>query len=72
MPRVEWDVIGNINIGLPSIGEQQEIIKYLESKTQTIDKAIETIQKQIDLVKEYRITLISEVVTGKVNVRHIP
>ncbi|RKD25236.1 type I restriction enzyme, S subunit [Caminicella sporogenes DSM 14501] len=71
MPRAEWDFIGNIKIGLPSLNEQQEIVTYIEAKTRTIDKAIESIKKQIDIITEYRTSLISNVVTGKVDVRGI-
>ncbi len=57
---------------LPTKKEQKSIITYIESKTKSIDIAINSIQKQVDLVKEYRTSLISSVVTGKVDVRHIP
>lgn len=57
---------------LPPLAEQVEIINYIKMKSTVIDKAIDSIQKQIDLVKEYRTSLISAVVTGKVDVRHIP
>lgn len=57
---------------LPPINEQVEIINYIETKSSVIDKAIDSIQRQIDLVTEYRTSLISAVVTGKVDVRHIP
>ena len=60
-----------ISIALPSIDEQKTIIKYIETKTQTIDKTIEAIKKEISLITEYRTSLISNVVTGKVDVRHI-
>ncbi|MEW6625150.1 MAG: restriction endonuclease subunit S, partial [Bacillota bacterium] len=58
-------------IFLPPLAEQQQIVAYIESKTQAIDKAIEIIKKEIDLITEYRTSLISAVVTGKVDVRNI-
>ena len=50
---------------LPSITEQQQIVEYLDEKTQLIDKTVSIEEKRIELLKEYRQSLISEVVTGK-------
>jgi len=49
--------------------EQNQIIEYLNEKTQKIDSTIEKETQRIELLKEYRQSLISEVVTGKVDVR---
>lgn len=56
---------------IPSLEEQQAIVTYLEEKTSLIDKAIAVIEKEIELVSEYKTSLISSVVTGKVDVRDI-
>jgi type I restriction enzyme S subunit len=53
---------------IPSISEQQQIVKYLDSQTKEIDEIVFLEQKKIDLLKEYRQSLISEVVTGKIKV----
>ncbi len=50
---------------IPPIIEQQQIIEYLDEQTGIIDKTISNEQKRIELLKEYRQSLISEVVTGK-------
>ncbi|MCF6172257.1 MAG: restriction endonuclease subunit S, partial [Campylobacteraceae bacterium] len=68
MPRASWDFIGDLKIVLPNIDEQKEIIKYIEAELSKIDKVIKQIQKEIDLIKEYKISLISEVVTGQIKV----
>ena len=49
----------------PSHSEQQQIVSYLDEHTQLIDKTISIEEKRIELLKEYRQSLISEVVTGK-------
>ena len=49
----------------PSLSEQNEIVSYLDKHTQLIDKTISIEEKRIELLKEYRQSLISEVVTGK-------
>ena len=54
-----------IRLGLPPLEEQQQIVEYLDKQTQLIDKTISIEEKRIKLLKEYRQSLISEVVTGK-------
>ena len=46
-------------------------IAYLEEKTTLIDKVVAAIEKEIELVSEYKTSLISAVVTGKVDVRDV-
>ena len=53
---------------LPPVKEQIEIIENLDSKTKEIDDLVLLEKKKIDLLKEYRQSLISEVVTGKIKV----
>ena len=57
--------IRNTPIVIPSEKEQQQIVEYLDEQTQKIDKIISIEEKRIKLLKEYRQSLISEVVTGK-------
>ena len=59
----------DIKIPVPPFKEQQQILKYINEQTQNIDSTIEKESKRIELLKEYRQSLISEVVTGKVDVR---
>jgi type I restriction enzyme, S subunit len=65
LPRVSPDVILNTEITFPPVSEQQQIVEYLDEQTQLIDKTISIEEKRIELLKEYRQSLISEVVTGK-------
>ena len=60
--------IKEIKTPLPSIEEQLQIVEFLDSKTKEIDDLVQLEQKKIDLLKEYRQSLISEVVTGKIKV----
>jgi type I restriction enzyme S subunit len=47
------------------VNEQQQIVEYLDEQTHLIDETISIEEKRIELLKEYRQSLISEVVTGK-------
>ena len=48
---------------------KNEIVSYLDEHTQLIDKTISVEERRIEFLKEYRQSLISEVVTGKIDVR---
>jgi type I restriction enzyme S subunit len=51
-----------------SFNETKRIISYIQTETQKIGNTISRIEKEIELMQEYRTALISEVVTGKVKV----
>ena len=61
----------SIEFGFPSINEQNEITDYIENKIREIEQLISKTQQEIELLKEYKTALISEVVTGKVDVRDL-
>ena len=50
--------------------EQTQIADFLDRKTQQIDELITAEGRKIELLKEYRQSLISEAVTGKIDVRN--
>jgi len=60
--------IENLFLPFPSLSEQEQIVSYLDEQTQLIDKNIQTEERKIELLKEFRQSLISEVVTGKIKV----
>jgi type I restriction enzyme S subunit len=61
----------NTPIPLPPISEQKAIVQHIEIEIMRIDAKISKTQRIIELQKEYRSALISEVVTGKVKVSHL-
>lgn len=65
---MKFDDIKVLPFILPPIEEQNAIAEYLEAKTAYIEKIIETIQLEIEKLKELRKTLINDVVTGKIKV----
>ena len=68
MPAINFK---NFGIPIPPIDEQREIVQYLGEQEKKHDELIEGIKKQIVLLKEYRTRLISDVVTGQIDVRGI-
>ena len=69
-PNLSMEDLGNLYIPYPSIAEQRQIVEYITDKTQTIIQLLQQAYKQIELLKEYRQSLISEAVTGKIDVRN--
>lgn len=59
----------NIYIPIPPIEEQKEIVNYLNNKISNIDTLISSLTHQLELLKEYKQRLISDAVTGKIDVR---
>lgn len=56
-------------VTFPQKEEQTAIVAHIETECARLDTIIDKFKKQIELFKEYRTTLISEVVTGKIDVR---
>ncbi|EAK0960406.1 restriction endonuclease subunit S [Campylobacter upsaliensis] len=57
----------NVDMVVPPLQEQKEIAAFLDSKVAQIDSVIEKTKKQIELVKEYKNTLINEAVCGRID-----
>ena len=53
------------------IREQQNILEYVNNQLLRIKNSIHKINKEIELLQEYRTALISEAVTGKIDVRGV-
>lgn len=56
-------------IPLPPLPGQKAIASFLDRETGKIDKMISKIEKQIELLNEYKQSLITHAVTGKIDVR---
>ncbi|WP_165864989.1 restriction endonuclease subunit S [Rufibacter latericius] len=54
----------------PPLEEQQEITTYIISKIEESEQLLDKMRKEISLLQEYRTALISEAVTGKIDVRY--
>ena len=65
MKRISRNNLGNIDVLLPPLAEQQAIADYLDEKCAAIDKLIAVKQAKIDKLNDYKKSLIYEYVTGK-------
>lgn len=68
-PNISQDEVRNMIIPYPSSREQSRIVKHIEFNCDRIDGLISKNEKEITLIKEYRESLISAAVTGKIDVR---
>lgn len=62
---ITQQILKSTSLIAPPVEERKQIVEVLEEKCARIDKQIEKIQNQIELLREYKQALITEVVTGK-------
>ena len=67
--NLNTDTVGAICLGWPSSSEQEDIVNFLSDTTGSIDLAIASARRKMNLLREYRTRLIADVVTGKLDVR---
>jgi len=69
-PNIGMGVIENLRIAVPqSVEEQRVIADYLDVRTSEIEILTEKTRRAIALLTEYRSSLITSAVTGKIDVR---
>lgn len=71
MPRASWDYIGNMICPIPEKEEQEEIVSFISTKIKKIEQMKEANKSIIERLKEYRTSLITSAVTGKIDIRNI-
>jgi len=68
MPRANWEFIGNSTLSLPPLHEQEKILNRIKRQEILTGQLKEKVLTQIEILKERRTSLVSNVVTGKVKV----
>ncbi len=69
---ITQQVLKDVFLLIPPLKEQQEIVQYLDNKCSKIDALIECTRKKIAELIGLKSVIISDVVTGKIDVRNIP
>lgn len=67
-PNISTSKIGNLKIPLPEMDEQNDIVEYLDRECGQINFTIQQITQSINLLKEYRSSLITHVVSGQIDI----
>lgn len=68
IPHVDGNVLKQTVALYPFIKEQNKIVNYLDIELLKIDSKKEIIKNKIELLKEYKQTIIYEAVTGKITI----
>ena len=69
MPKISRRHIKSWRILLPPLVEQQHIAKTIDMDCTPLNSAISRLEREIELLREYRTRLVADVVTGKLDVR---
>jgi len=69
--RINVEQIRALLVATPPIEEQVEIARYLDTELAGLSSVGATVAREIELIREFRIRLTSDVVTGQVDVREI-
>jgi type I restriction enzyme S subunit len=67
--RLYTDDFYDIRVPFPPVDEQKQIIAQLDIDLSGINTAISRLEREIDLLREYRTRLVADMVTGKLDVR---
>lgn len=63
MPRASWGFIENLKIAYPDREKRQAIVDFLDDKCSKIDEISKKIQEEIEILEEYKKSVITEAVT---------
>lgn len=69
--RVSVNYIKNFTLGIPKIEDQKKILMEIKQKLSQIDSAIEIESRKIKNLHELKSRIISDAVTGKIDVRAV-
>lgn len=70
-PALDVGLVNRFPIVIPPASEQQKIVTYLDEQEKTFFAISQKVQQAIDRLKEYRTALITNAVTGKIDVRQV-
>ena len=62
------NLLKNLPILIPPIHEQIAIANYIKIETSTVDNAIDKTEREIELIREYKESMITDAVMGKINI----
>ena len=75
-PKLTKDRLLSISIAVAPPDEQDEIVRHTSEQTRPLIAAVSRLEREIELLREYRTRLVADVVTGKLDVReaaaHLP
>lgn len=70
-PNINGDKVAQFRIPMPPYEEQQKIVVQMDTSTRELHSAVAKIDREIELIQEFRTRLVADVVAGQVDVRAI-
>jgi type I restriction enzyme, S subunit len=67
--QVFWPFLRMVQVPLPTMSEQVAIVAHVEAATVGISASLSRLEREIELLREYRTRLTADVLTGKLDVR---
>jgi type I restriction enzyme S subunit len=71
MSTLGQGAINSLPVILPPLPEQRDILELVDAETSPLTAAISRLEREIELLREYRTRLVADVVTGKLDVREV-
>jgi type I restriction enzyme S subunit len=71
IPILDSGIVNRLPVAFPLCDEQQAILSAISLQTQPLVTAINRLEREIALLREYRTRLVADVVTGKLDVRGV-
>lgn len=66
---LNYNGIRKLYLPIPPLEEQKAIVSFVDNKIKKIEVMIQSLESEIDRLTEYKQRLISDVVTGQIDVR---
>jgi type I restriction enzyme S subunit len=67
--QVFWPFLRIVQVPVPLLVDQKAIADFLDKETAGINRGIAQLEREIELLREYRTRLTADVITGKLDVR---
>ena len=71
MPKINQEEMAKLEIVIPTRKEQKDIVCFIYEHWNQFDIVLQSLEKSIQTLSEYKNSLIASVVTGQVDVRNI-
>jgi type I restriction enzyme, S subunit len=71
VPHISPSQIGAFRIALPPVDEQKAIVSWVSRNTEPISQLVSRAKREIELLRQYHTCLVTDVVTGKLDVRGV-
>jgi len=67
--QVFWPFLRAVQVPVPAMEEQKAIVKQVEAATDSVNNSLSRLEREIEILREYRTRIVTDVVTGKLDVR---